>query len=45
MKAIHKSGKLKNLTVKNLKDFLKSQGLPDTGLKAVLIERVEEIYE
>lgn len=45
MKAIWKSGKLKSLTVKTLKDFLKSEKLVDTGLKADLIERVEEIFE
>lgn len=45
MKVFVDQDKVSKLTVKQLKDFLKSQGLADTGLKAVLIERVEEFFE
>jgi len=45
MKDIHQQGKVSKCTVKQLKDFLKNQGLTDTGLKAALVERVEEFFD
>ncbi|OAX79709.1 ATP-dependent DNA helicase II subunit 1 [Emergomyces africanus] len=41
----YEKGALNKLTVAVLKDFLQSQGLPGTGKKADLIEKVEEFLE
>lgn len=45
MKTLTKKNKVPACSVKDLKDFCKNQGLPDTGLKAVLVERVEDFCE
>lgn len=45
MKALYQKNKVAACTVKDLKSFCKNQGLPETGLKAVLVERVEEFFE
>ena len=42
---LYQDGKLNKLTVAQLKDFLKLHGLPTTGKKADLVDRIEEMFE
>ena len=45
MHEIWKEGMVKKQSVSRLKGFLKSQGLPVSGKKADLVERVSKLYE
>lgn len=45
MRALYQQNKVKTCTAQDLKDFLKAQGLDAKGLKAKLVDTVEEFFE